>query len=536
MGLNLNEKQDRHLWGLSLPFHALNLCQFLITLNDAIARMLVIFFLNDLLGIEEVNRTLFLTSLVIVVPFLVFSMLGGQLADRYPKGIMIRWLQIVSISGALLILFSMHFKNGVMIYVGLFLMALQASLFSPARLAIIPEIVVHDKIPFANSILTASNYIALLIGAFIASFLTIISERNFDFLGLVLVVLGILAGFTSLFVRSSHFFPGKPVEWNFLRETYKYLKLTYPIPHLFHVIIYGSYFLLACLFTQLNLIPLGYQELNITDAETGYILLYTSLGLGIGSALYGFVARKNIEVSYALIGGLGTAFSYFGIVYCPHNFVSVSIMGFLIGLSGGFFIVPLNGFIQTRSPEPIRASVLAASNTLGFVFLLAGAAFLELSGDILGFSAHQNFIFLALLTLLMWILFAYEFRHSLFRPLLVLYTNLIYKVQGDIPTKNIYLMRSFNLFSVMGLMILFEPMRIIKDTRQPCRGVKRWLWMFSSVLEMDLQKDHAGLEVLIAQMQKEGGVLILHTQAQMNLETIIFEKKRGYLSFSLLRS
>ncbi|MBU6149334.1 MAG: hypothetical protein KGQ54_03990, partial [Verrucomicrobia bacterium] len=133
MGLNLNEKQDRHLWGLSLPFHALNLCQFLITLNDAIARMLVIFFLNDLLGIEEVNRTLFLTSLVIVVPFLVFSMLGGQLADRYPKGIMIRWLQIVSISGALLILFSMHFKNGVMIYVGLFLMALQASLFSPAR-------------------------------------------------------------------------------------------------------------------------------------------------------------------------------------------------------------------------------------------------------------------------------------------------------------------------------------------------------------------------------------------------------------------
>ena len=68
--------------GLCLSFHALNICQFLITLNDAIARMLVIFFLNDLVGIASVNTTLFLTSLVIVVPFLVFSMLGGALADR----------------------------------------------------------------------------------------------------------------------------------------------------------------------------------------------------------------------------------------------------------------------------------------------------------------------------------------------------------------------------------------------------------------------------------------------------------------------
>ncbi|MBM3194612.1 MAG: hypothetical protein FJZ60_02485, partial [Chlamydiae bacterium] len=141
MSFNDKGNGDRLFMGLTLPFHALNLCQFLITLNDAIARMLVIFFLNDLLGIEEVNRTLFLTSLAIVVPFLVFSMLGGQLADRYPKGIMIRWLQLVSILGTFLILGSMYYNNGVIVYLGLFLMALQASLFSPARLAIIPEIV-----------------------------------------------------------------------------------------------------------------------------------------------------------------------------------------------------------------------------------------------------------------------------------------------------------------------------------------------------------------------------------------------------------
>ena len=86
-------------------------------------------------------------------------------------------------------------------------------------------------------------------------------------MGAILVLIGILAGGASLFVKSTHSFQDKEIEWNFIRSTIRYLKITSPIPHLLHVIVYGSYFLLACLFTQLNLIPLGYQELNISDAE-----------------------------------------------------------------------------------------------------------------------------------------------------------------------------------------------------------------------------------------------------------------------------
>lgn len=515
-----------HWFGLGLDFHALNICQALITLNDAIARMLVIFFLNDLVGIESVNTTLFLTSLVIVVPFLVFSMLGGGLADRYPKGIMIQWLQIVSILGALIIWIAMVLTDGFWVYVGLFLMALQASLFSPARLSIVPEIVLKDKIPLANSILTASNYIALLLGAFVASYLTILTDRNFSILGASLVLIGILAGGASLFVKSTHSFEDKEIEWNFIRSTIRYLKLTTPIPHLLHVIVYGSYFLLACLFTQLNLIPLGYQELNISDAETGYILLYTSLGLGVGSLLYGVVSKKNIEVSYALLGGLGTALSYYGIVICPHNFTAVSILGFLIGISGGFFIVPLNGFIQTKSPEPIRASILAASNTLGFVFLLLGAAFLEVSGSWLGFSAHTNFIFLATFTLFMWFLFAYEFRYALFRPFFVLIINIFYKVENRLSPQKVFILNEHSPLSIMGLMSQFEPLLIVRNTTNPSKGFKRIFHMFYSVIEFDFEKDSPFFENLKRKMDQEGGVIVV-LDAELETTPLIHVERSG---------
>lgn len=516
--------------GFTPGFHALNISQFFIALNNAIARMLVIFFLNDLIGIASVNTTLFLTSIVIVTPFLVFSMLGGALADRYPKGIMIQWLQLVSIAGALMIWVSMVESNGFFVYVGLFLMALMASLFSPARLAIIPEIVIKEKIPFANSILAGTGYIALLFGAFIASYGTILLERNFSILGLIIVGISLLAGFFSLFIKSSHSFKEKAIDWNFVRTTIYYLKETFSVPHLFHTIIYDSYFLLACLFTQLNLIPLGYQELNITDAQTGYILLFTSLGLGIGSLLYGFASKKNIEVSYALIGGLGTALSYYGIVICPHSFSSVSIMGFLIGISGGFFIVPLNGFIQTKSPEPIRASILAATNTLGFVFLLIGATFLEISGGYFKLSAHTNFVILATFTLFMWFLYAYEFRYSLFRPILVLIINLFYRVNSRIPPSKLYTFKETTLLPLMGLMSLFEPFLVIKNSLTPSTGFKRLLNMFFSIKELDMEKDSQSLEAIKNGMNDEGGIIIFLESRDEAGPLIQFQKKGVNLS------
>ncbi|MFZ4772513.1 MAG: MFS transporter [Chlamydiia bacterium] len=528
----MKDKPALSILGLPLDFHSLNICQFLITLNDAIARMLIIFFLNDLLGIESVNRTLFLTSLVIVVPFLCFSMIGGQLADRYPKGKMIRWLQILAVTGAFILWFSMLIHNSWLVYVGLFLMALQSALFSPARLAIVPELVEEEKIPFANSIMTACNYIALLAGAFIASYVTILSERNFSQLGLIAVVISLSAVMASFGIHSYKHFGERPIEWNFIAQTIKHLKLTLPIPHLFHVIIFGSYFLLACLFTQLNLIPFGYQELGISDAETGYILLYTSFGLGLGVLCYGLVSRRNIEVSYAILGGLGTALSYFAIVLFSHSFDVVSFIGFLIGICGGFFIVPLNGFIQTRSPESIRASVLAASNTVGFIFLLLGALFLEISGEVFKFSAQENFLFLATLTLIMWGAFAYEFRYSFFRPFCVLAINLFYKIEGDIGKDPMYRLSPKQPFAVLGLMILFEPLRIIWD-RPPSGFFKRTLLMLCSIQEMDLKQGHHQLDLVREQMELEGGILVISTEEVKGMREIEFTKSGRVLTFSI---
>lgn len=190
---------------------------------------------------------------------------------------------------------------------------------------------------------------------------------------------------------------------------------------------------------------------------------------------------------------------------CPHNFTAVSILGFLIGISGGFFIVPLNGFIQTKSPEPIRASILAASNTLGFVFLLLGAAFLEISGSWLGFSAHTNFIILATFTLFMWFLFALEFRYTLFRPVFVLIINVFYKVENRLCAEKMFILNKYSLVSVMGLMSQFEPLLIVRNTTNPSKGLKRILLMFCSIVEFDFKKDSHFFENLKRKIDEEGG-------------------------------
>ena len=66
-------------------FTYLNVTQFLGALNDNIYKLLIVYFLIQLKGIEASHQILALTGAIFVIPFLLFSALSGTLADRLSK-------------------------------------------------------------------------------------------------------------------------------------------------------------------------------------------------------------------------------------------------------------------------------------------------------------------------------------------------------------------------------------------------------------------------------------------------------------------
>ena len=64
-------------------------------------------------------------------------------------------------------------------YTLLFLLSLQSAMFTPPKYSIIPELVKQEHISKANGLITSFTYLGVIIGTFLASFLTQVTNKNF---------------------------------------------------------------------------------------------------------------------------------------------------------------------------------------------------------------------------------------------------------------------------------------------------------------------------------------------------------------------
>ena len=130
-----------------------------------------------------------------------------------------------------------------------------------------------------------------------------------------------------------------------------------------------------------------------------YLLAALAVGVGLGSALAGVWSAGKIELGMVPWAAAGMAVSCLLLYLRPGRHAGTplsagylgSCLGLLaLGFSAGFFDVPLQAFLQHRSPPQSRGSILAAYNFIAFSgMLLAGGIFWVLS-EVLGLSRPAN--------------------------------------------------------------------------------------------------------------------------------------------------
>lgn len=381
-------------------FTALNVTQTLVTLIDSIFRLIVVFALIDLLGTDQSNKILSISGALFVIPFLVFSMPAGQLADRFSKRKVIIWTLWAELFFMIIGLFSMYAQGVFSTYFSLFLIALQASVFSPAKYAILPEIVSKEKISSANGHMTLCTYAAVILGTFLASFIADITGRNYFVVTLVCVFMSAIALIFSYFIEETPAQdPERKINYLFLLDVYKSLKEASHYPHLLLVSIATAFFLFTASYTQLNMLPFGIESLNISDIQSGYVYLSAALGIGLGSLIVAKFSGKGVKLGIAVFGAFGTAVSYLLLYIFETQLIPVVFFVMLVGINGGLYIVPLDAYLQITSPEKSRGSIIAAATFLGVFAVLLAAGFLSLIGDVFRLPASMGFFLVGFITL-----------------------------------------------------------------------------------------------------------------------------------------
>lgn len=384
---------------LPRSFAWLNVVQLLGALNDNIFKLFVMFALIAWSGESSASNVVALAGAVFVVPFLLFTALAGNLADRWSKRNIIVGVKLSEVVIMLLgvAAFAAHSRPGL--YGVLFLMSLQSAIFGPSKMGIIPELVGREKLSQANGLLTMFTFLAVVSGSALAPFLGELAGKNYPQAQWFCVAISLLGALACLGLQKTP--PAGSTRKSslfFLRDIAETLRFVRKDGYLFMAVWASAYFILIGAFMQLNIIPYGMQRLGLSQEHSGYLFFVSALGIAVGAWMSGRYSGRNIEFGMVPLGALLLTLGTVLLWFVPARVIAVAPLMLSAGLGAGLFIVPLDAFIQFRAPHQRLGEVLAASSFLSWVGVLVASG-LVAGFPLLGVSAAGGFAVMGVLTL-----------------------------------------------------------------------------------------------------------------------------------------
>lgn len=353
---------------------------------------------------------------VFILPFFIFSATAGQIADKFEKSQIIRFVKVFEIGIMLFASAGFFLHNIWLLSMALFMMGMHSALFGPVKYSYLPQHLKENELIGGNGMLEMGSFVAILLGQVLGAWLA-----NAGSLAISLIVIGLAV----LGYLNSRGVPHSPpsdaslrVNWNSVTGTWNNLKFAWSHQAIWITLIAISWFWFygAVLLTQF---PVFAKNVLHGD-ESVFILLLSifSLGIGIGSLLCEKLAKGKVELGLIMLGAIGMAIFGFdfahnstvfsvpaGMAYDYRTFLD-SFLHYrlladiaLIGIFAGFYIVPLYTFIQASGLKSHQSRLIAANNILNSLFMVVSAGF-SIWIFSLGFNIPQLFMVTACLHLL----------------------------------------------------------------------------------------------------------------------------------------
>lgn len=429
---------------LSRSFGWLNATQFLGALNDNVFKLLIVFFAIGKFGKDSATVVNIIGMGIFVLPFLFFTPFAGILSDRLRKRNIIVVAKTAEVFVMILGCLSLYFSSIIGVGIVLFLMCTQSAFFGPSKLGIIPELVRSDQLSRANSFLEALTYLAIVVGTAAAPFITQITRGHFALASLACVVIAAAGALCSAGIhRTASAGGGKKASLFFFMDVYRTLRQVRGDRHLMMAVFASAYFLLIGAFLQMNLIPYGVEGLGLGEVSSAYLFVAAGVGIGLGSYLAGRLSGRSVEFGIVPMGAIGLALCCILLAFVGKPqigyIVVVYIITFFTGVSAGLFIVPLQSFIQLRSPSHIRGEVIAASSFIGWIGILISAGMLFAFKVLLHLSPAKSFFIIGVVTLGLAVTAIIVLPDFLLRFIVVLLARFCYRIKvvdgENIPTE-----------------------------------------------------------------------------------------------------
>ncbi|MEL6872695.1 MAG: MFS transporter, partial [Pseudomonadota bacterium] len=372
----------------SRRFWPIFVCQFFSALNDNFIKTALSLLVLYQLGTEQGPVLVTLAGATLIVPFFLFSGVGGELADRFDKARVARWIKTAEVPIAILAAVGFYLSSIPMLFASLFGFGVMAALFGPIKYGILPEKLSTAELPAANALVEGATFLAILLGT-IAGGIAMTTVSGAVMLAPWMIA-ALIAGFALLGLASAALVPvtgpAEPtlkVHRNPLSSTALLLGELKADRRLGNAGWITGWFWLAGVVALAMLPTLVRHAINGTEAVTtaGLVVFVVGIAFGswaaarashlrpnlavvpVGAVLMGLFALYAATLIAALPAAPATAVTLGDIAQDP---LVIQLGAALFGLAaaGGLFIVPSFAALQMWSAPERRARTIAGVNIL----------------------------------------------------------------------------------------------------------------------------------------------------------------------------
>ena len=345
-------------------------------------------------GVRHPPQLANLVGGLFILPFVLFSGIGGQLADRFDKALVLKVVKAAELGVVALAAAALLGHQLRLLLANLFLMGVCASLFAPAKYGLLPQVLARAELIGGNALVESGTFVAILLGTLGAAVLAIRGDAHLW--GLTLTALAIGGFGVSLLIPPlTAASPRLAIDWNLYRASRDNLRAALASRPVFLAVLGVSWFWFygALLLAQLPLL----SRFVLHGAEPVVTLLLTVFTVAVAAGALGceWLSGRRLEIGLVPFGSIGLTLFALDLAWAssaapanavegvrqffalPHAWrILVDLAG--LGVFGGMYVVPLYALMQQRAPPASLARVMGANSIVNAAFMVVAALFAAL--------------------------------------------------------------------------------------------------------------------------------------------------------------
>ena len=449
-------------------FWALIATQFTGAFNDNALKFLVIYLiLSADLPFETQNRLVPIVLALFAIPWLVFSMTGGYLADRYSKRAVTIGTKVMEVGVMTVALTGLALGSIPVKFAAIFLLSTQAALFSASKYGLLPELLPEKRLSWGNGVIELTTFLGIITGTMAAGNLAKYFHGRQEWSGAILLgvtAVGLATSFGITRVPAKD--PEKSFRPNFIGDLWGEIKYMRKDRVLWFAVLGNCYLFFLAALLQPIILLYGKEVLRLGEDHISYLQAALAIGIGLGSLTAGYLSGNKIEYGLIPLGSLGMTI-FTGMMWSA----GITPLGFAwrLGVTGffaGFYAVPLQALIQHKPEVSRRGGVIGAAGMISWIGISASAGVYWVLLTVLHLTPSQTFLFGAVMTLLATIYTLWLLPDSLVRLVLWMLAHTVYRIhvagRDNIPERGGALFVSNHMSWVDALLLIASTDRPIR--------------------------------------------------------------------------